>query len=336
MREGFATFIILVSLVACTIYKAAKIQSSSEASVMGLLRNDELNTLFAFDITGGKPIASIDLTALLNLKTTDEIDIEAAMVYGQHIWWLGSHSLDKKGVIAPNRQKLFATNIPSTNLSDLKLVTQPVDLSAVLMKSEKLTNVLTEATRKRLPKEGGINIEGLASTADGGFLLGFRSPLNGSDGITGDALVARIVPYEENFAVQQVYFLDLADRGIRDIINYGNQYLIIAGPVASGGDFSLYAWDGYSQPERLIKLNEMNAEGIVDLGSHWLLLSDDGKVVREDNEASDGYRKCDRIRSKNSSGGAHPGVFFHAEKVQKRRVLLGPDLSSTLSIDKIN
>ena len=110
--------------------------------------------------------------------------------------------------------------------------------------------------------------------------------------------------------------------------------MIIAGPVASGGDFALYAWDGYSQPEQLMKLNELNAEGIVDMDSNWLLLSDDGKVAREDNEASDGYRKCDRIRSKNSSGGGHPSVFFHAEKIQKRRVLLGPDLNSTLSIDK--
>jgi hypothetical protein len=112
--------------------------------------------------------------------------------------------------------------------------------------------------------------------------------------------------------------------------------MIIAGPVASGGDFALYTWDGYSHPEQLMKLNELNAEGIVDLGSHWLILSDDGKVKRADDEARDGYRKCDRIRSKNSSGGEQPNVFFHAEKIQKRRVLLGPDPSSTLSIDKNN
>ena len=336
MREGFATLIILVSLVACTSSPESRVtnQQSSEDSIIFrgicdgsaavkldaktiLVAYDELNTLFAYDVSGGAPVAIANLTALLNLKTTDEIDIEAATVYGQHIWWLGSHSLDKNGVIAPNRQMLFATNIPATNLGDLKLVTQPVDLSAVLMKSEKLTNVLTEAARKRRPKEGGINIEGLATTADGGFLLGFRSPLNGLKGITGDALVARIVPNEENFAVQQVYFLELADRGIRDIVNYGNQYLIIAGPVTSGGDFALYTWDGYSQPEQLMKLNELNAEGIVDMDSYWLILSDDGKVVREDNEASDSYRKCDRIRSKNSSGGAHPSVYFHARKISK-------------------
>jgi len=355
MREGFATFIILVSLLACTSSpesSATNLQGSEDSIIFRgicdgsaavkldggtiLVANDELNTLFAYDVSGGSSVASADLSAMLNLKTSDEIDIEASMIYGQHIWWLGSHSLDKKGVIAPNRQMFFATNIPSTNLSDLKLATQPVDLSAVLMKSEKLTNVLTEAARKRLPKEGGINIEGLAFTADGGLLLGFRSPLNGSDGITGDALVVRIVPYEENFAVQLVYFLDLADRGIRDIVNYGNGYIILAGPVASGGEFALYTWGGYSQPEQLMKLKELNAEGIVDMDSYWLIMSDDGKVIRADDEARDGYRKCDRIRSKNSSGGEHPSVFFHAEKIQKGSAPLRPDSGPALSIDKNN
>ena len=79
-------------------------------------------------------------------------------------------------------------------------------------------------------------------------------------------------------------------------------------------DFALYTWDGYSQPEQFMKVNELNAEGIVDLDSYWLVLSDDGKIKRADKEASDGYRKCDRIRSKNSLGGAHPSVYFRARK----------------------
>ena len=130
-------------------------------------------------------------------------------------------------------------------------------------------------------------------------------------------MIAKLFPKEENFEVQLVYFLDLAGLGIRDIVKFENGYMIVAGPVASGGDFTLYTWDGYSQPQQYMKLNELNAEGIVDLGSYWLILSDDGKVKRADDEAHDGYRKCDRIRSKNASGGAHPNVYFRARKFPK-------------------
>ena len=224
MKESFATFIMLACLTACTsppesiaanppvndgsiiftgICDGSAAVKLDDATI--LVAYDELNTLFSYDVSGGTAVASADLTALLNLKINDEIDIEAATVSGQEIWWIGSHSLNKKGVIAPNRQMFFATSIPATKLSDLKLVTQPVDLITVLMKSEKLANMLTKAARKRLPKEGGVNIEGLAATADGGFLVGFRSPLNGSNGTSGNAMIVKLLPKEENFDVQQVF-----------------------------------------------------------------------------------------------------------------------------------
>jgi len=333
----FAAFIILASLAACTSSTESRASSrSSEDSVIFrgvcdgsaavklddetiLVAYDESNTLFAFAITGGMPVASVDLAVMLNLKTADEMDIEAATVSDKHIWWTGSHSLDKNGVDAPNRHMLFATSIPSADLSDMVLVTQPVDLIAVLQKSEKVAKVLTDEARNRLPKEGGINVEGLAATAGGGLLVGFRSPLKGSDGTSGNALVVKLLPVQGMFEVQEVNLLDLANRGIRDIVKYGNGYMIVAGPVVSAGEFVLYTWDGNSQPEQLIKLSELNAEGIVDLDSYWLVLSDDGKVIRADDEASGGYRTCDRIYSNNSSGGYHPGVFFHAEKILKER-----------------
>ncbi|MEA1888815.1 MAG: DUF3616 domain-containing protein, partial [Pseudomonadota bacterium] len=261
----------------------------------------------------------IDLAPILNLKSSYEMDIEAATVSGKQIWWTGSHSLDKNGVAAPYRHMFFATNIPSADLSDLRIVTRPVDLTAVLLKSEKVAKVLTENARNRLSKQGGINIEGLAATADGGVLVGFRSPLNGANGTSGNALVVKLFPVQGMFEVQQAYLVDLGDRGIRDIVNYANGYMIIAGPVASAGEFALYTWDGNSRPEQLMKLSELNAEGIVDLDSYWLVLSDDGKVMRADDEASDGYRTCDRIRSKNSSGGEHPSVFFHARRISKKK-----------------
>ena len=131
-----------------------------------LVAYDELNTLFSYDSNGGAPLARAELATILNLKNSAEMDIEAATVSDQKIWWLGSHGLDKNGIIAPNRQMFFATNVPSTDLSDLKLLALPVDLSLILAKSEKFAKVLTETVRERPAKQGGINIEGLAATAN--------------------------------------------------------------------------------------------------------------------------------------------------------------------------
>jgi len=283
-----------------------------------LVANDELNTLFAFAKSGGMPSARADLAALLHLETRDEIDIEAATVSGERIWWLGSHGLDSSGKDTPNRRLLFATNVPSQDLGDLQLVAGPVDLTDILLSSAEVAQVLTATARKRPPKEGGISIEGLAASTHGGLLLGFRSPLSDADGMSGKALLVNISPKGDTFEVERVRLLDLGDRGVREIVNDGSGYLIIAGHVASGGKFALYAWSGDAPPsQQTMSLKGLNAEGLVDLDSHWLVLSDDGKVKREDDEADDGKQRCDRIGKKNRLGEAHPSVFFRARMIPK-------------------
>ena len=353
----FATFIMLASMGACasspepkvsndasqekgaaqsvaeTEVKATGNQSSGDSIIFKgicdgsaavklegetiLVAYDELNTLFAFATSGGMPTARVDLVAMLNLKTSDEIDIEAATVSGERIWWVGSHGLDKDGNDAPNRRMLFATNVPSHDLGDMKVVTGPLDLTDVLLNSVQVAKVLTVSARQRPPKKGGVSIEGLAASADGGLLVGFRSPLSGADGVSGKALVVNLLPKGGTFEVQRVSLLDLGGRGVRDIVNDGTGYMIVAGPVGSGGKFALYAWNGADPPQQTMSLEGLNAEGILDLGSHWLILSDDGKMKRADDEADDGDRKCDKIRKKNSLGEAHPSVFFRAEMIPK-------------------
>lgn len=283
-----------------------------------LVANDELNTLFTFAKSGGMPFARADLATLLHLETSDEIDIEAATVSGERIWWLGSHGLDSRGNDAPNRRMLFATNVPSQDLGDLQLVAGPVDLTDILLSSAEVAQALTATARKRPPKEGGISIEGLTASTHGGLLLGFRSPLSDADGMSGKALLVNISPKGDTFEVERVRLLDLGDRGVRAIVNDGSGYLIIAGRVASGGKFALYAWRGGAPPsQQTMSLKGLNAEGLVDLDSHWLVLSDDGKVKREDDEADDGKQRCDRIRKKNRLGEAHPSVFFRARMIPK-------------------
>ena len=275
--------------------------------------------LFAFDLKGGKPLARRNVRALLGLDDGEEMDMEAAARDGGRIWWIGSHGLDKKGGNAPNRRVLFATNIPSTDLLDLEVLAGPFDLTDVLLASPEVAAVLTEVVRRRKPKEGGVNIEGLAIHPDGGLLVGFRSPLSGPDGMSGKALVVHVEEKSGGFEVRRVHRPNLGDRGIRDFVPTGNGYLVIAGPVASKGSSALYVWDGWTTPAPLDSdlLEDFNPEALVQLGDRWLVLSDDGKVKRADDEADDGDRKCDKIRKKNSKGEDHPNVFFRGR-------ILGP------------
>lgn len=149
-------------------------------------------------------------------------------------------------------------------------------------------------------------------------MLGFRSPLSGDDGMSRKALLVDISPRGDTFEVQRARLLDLGDRGVRAIVNDGSGYLITAGRAGSGGKFALYAWSGDAVPaQQAMSLEGLNAEGLVDMDGHWLVLSDDGTMKREDDEADDGKQRCDRIRQKNPLGEAHPGVFFRARMIPK-------------------
>lgn len=279
-----------------------------------LVAYDEINSLFAFSKAGGQPIASKDLNPLLDLKTEKEMDLEGATLVNNKIWWIGSHGRDGKGEDAPNRQALFATNIPSPDLSDLEILAGPIDLLSTLLAAEQVKPILTPAVQARKPKAGGINIEGLSRHQEAGLLLGFRSPLSGPDGTSGKALVVHVLKNNNTFKVNHVSQLNLNNRGIRDIQWTGSDYLILAGPVHKGSAFGLYRWNGTSEPTEIETevLNGLNAEALVQLNGEWLVISDDGKVEREDLESGDGIRVCDKIRKKNSNKEQHLNVFFRA------------------------
>ena len=284
-----------------------------------LVAYDEVNTLFAFPLSGGAATARFDLDRLLELPSSAEIDIEAATRAGDRIWWIGSHGRDADGNDAPNRRLLFATSVPSPGLQDLQLRVAPQDLTSMLLVNPEVRAVLNKAVRKRAPKAGGVNIEGLATTAEGGLLLGFRSPLSAPDGLTGKALLVGLVPDGDRFRVQSVSQLDLDDRGVRDIASHAGGFVMIAGPAKSAGGFALYAWDGRGErAEALQPIADLHAEALVDTGSHWLLLSDDGKQLRADTESSNGFSRCDSIRQHAGAGAQHPGVFFRGRLVAKQ------------------
>lgn len=323
-RESQVTPKLTVSTVDAAAERVFRGVCDGSAAVMLddatlLVAYDELNALFAFPLSGGQYTARLDLEELLDLPSSAEIDIEAAARAGDRIWWLGSHGPDSDARDAPNRRLLFATTVPSPDLQDLEIMVPPQDLTDVLLDSPAVRAVLNKAVRKRAPKAGGVNIEGLAATPEGGLLLGFRSPLSAAKGLKGKAMLVSLLPDGDRFSVQSISRLDLGDRGVRDLASDGDGYVLIAGSVKSGGEFALYAWDGFSKrAEALQPIADLHAEALVDVDGHWLLLSDDGKQSRADSESSDGFSRCDSIRERARAGGQHPGVFFRGRLVAKQ------------------
>ena len=260
--------------------------------------SDEKDKLYFYNIDGGKPLDVLNLHKLLKLDDTDEMDLEAALKTKDKIWWLGSHSRDKKKRRARDRQVLFATNIPNDINDKLEVTFDELNILSILRQSEDVTKTVTQKKRHKAPKKGGVSIEGLAEHPDGGLLIAFRSPLTGDKGKEGNALVVHLTEKVESFEVKQTFELDLNDRGIRDIVWDGSKYLLIAGDVKTGGEFDLYSWEIGQTPKPIDTedlLKDLNPEALVKLDNKWLILSDDGKVEHNGKECQDLIRKSKKF-----------------------------------------
>src|SRR5262249_12224977 len=77
-------------------------------NILRLYRNDQ----------AGGAVKEFDFNKFLEVSGKAkqlESDLEAAARIGDRIYWLGSHGRTKKGVEAPNRCRLFATDIKFEN-----------------------------------------------------------------------------------------------------------------------------------------------------------------------------------------------------------------------------
>ncbi len=282
-----------------------------------LVAYDEVNSLFLFNAKGGSVQQTFELGEILQLPDNREMDLEAAVVQGDEVWWMGSHGLDGDANSAPNRRVLFKTTLPgisdadsaanqglqTAELQSIELIEGPYDLGELLL------DITGSSAAKLAPKKGGLNIEGISLTAGGDLLIALRSPL--TKGLAGDATILQIAKQRQSYQLVEAHRLSLGDRGIRDIAFSGDGYYLIAGEVKSGGDFSVYHWQVTGELKEVFAIpHGFNAEALVDMGQYWLVLSDDGKVKRKDREASDGDRICDKIIGKNSHGHANENVYF--------------------------
>ncbi|WP_368184653.1 DUF3616 domain-containing protein [Aestuariibius sp. HNIBRBA575] len=253
--------------------------------------SDEENKLFTFSVQAGAPIAIFDLNNPLDLAFgSSEIDIEAAAIGADRIWWIGSHQAFK-----PNRQMVFATNIPAPSLHDLTIEVPPFNLTQALQSSEQLAEVLHPLTFVEDPKNGGLNIEAAALTPQGHLMIGLRSPLAGTDGVNGPAILIKL-NLTPSVSVIDVALLDLSNRGLRGMTALDTGFLIIAGASTGVGHSELFHWIPGQTPIAVSGQNiaNLNPETLVSLPNGLLVLSDDSSAIRHSHDG--GFEKCKTLQ----------------------------------------
>lgn len=250
------------------------------------IADDEDNLLRIYDAEqGGAPLRSIDLNPQLALhvkikKKSPESDLEAATSLGDRSYWLSSHGRNKSGKLKTERLVFFATNLPQVD-GALRVIGEPYrDLVDDMVAEPSLRPFHLEAARALAPKApGGLNIEGLTSTAEGSLLVGLRSPIP-----EGNALLIPILNPTELVWGSKPQFgapilLNLGGLGIRALSTWRGRYLIIAGPPAEGQS-ELFVWGGPGTDVQLVvgAATGLNPEAFFtpEDREEIMILSDDG------------------------------------------------------------
>lgn len=267
--------------------------------------DDELNVLRIYRRGQPDSVAQVDLSSFLGTKPDKESDIEGAATIGNKIFWISSHGTNKEGKVQDRRRRLFATEIVAGAVPSVQAVGKPYSsLIEDLSKDPRLSKYgLAEAATKPPKTKGALNIEGLADTADGKLLIGFRNPLPGDK--------ALVVPIENPQEVitgalaklGEPVEIKLGGRGIRSFERVGASYLIVAGPIDGNGGFDLYRWSGDAKDDPTIVANAglsgLNPEALFAIPgtAEVQILSDDGTVDVSGKECKDAQRASQSFRS---------------------------------------
>lgn len=257
-----------------------------------VVADDERNTLVVYRRGQPAPVALLGLHDFLGTPTDVESDLEGSATVGQRVYWIASHGRNKNGKLRSARYRFFATEIQdSTEPPSLKPMGRAYrHLLDDLIGTPALKPYgLAMAAQKAPEATGGLNIEGLAATAQGALLIGFRNPLVGPQ--ANKALLvtlrnpAAVVDTGAAAVLGEPVELDLGGRGIRSLERVQGQYLIVAGPVADKGSFALYRWTGEAAAAPVqvkgVDLGSLRPEALFEVpGTHEVqLLSDDGGVA---------------------------------------------------------
>lgn len=290
-----------------------------------VVADDENNELRVYKTAeGGLLVFTYDLAAFLEVEPNHpEADIEGATRIGDRIYWITSHGRNKDGEDRPGRYRFFATDITvREGAVNIHPVGRPCKtLMHQLLQNKSARNLgLDKATRfgedlgkkdleKLAPKNHGLNIEGLCSSADGDTIyIGFRNPRPATG--TKEIPHALIVPLKNPASVVESgaapvfgepILWDLGGSGIRSMeySDFHKAYFIIAGRYDEDGRFALYSWSGKTtELARFVRRvfpddSTFTSEAIIPFAgsSKLLLLSDDGTIgvkVHDKSECAEG------------------------------------------------
>lgn len=254
-----------------------------------IVAEDEHDTLMTYAFGNPQATAALDLTDYLGNRNATgeakEADLEGAARVGGRIYWITSHGRNKDGERKHYRLRFFAT--PVVNGAATLPATPPYKtLLDDMIAAPQFAGLGLKAAAELKPEEkGGFNIEGLAGTADGRLLIGFRNPRSGDPAI--------VIPLNNPVAVAdgtaapqfgQPMLLSLGKRGIRSMEWIGGRYLIAAGPYGDDdADFAIFSWSGDrdAKPAQIpAELGTLRPEALfMQPGSGKVqVLSDDGSV----------------------------------------------------------
>lgn len=265
--------------------------------------NDEKNTLMIYRRGKRSPVSAVDLSSFLVTKKDKESDLEGAASIDGRTFWISSHGRNSSAERQERRLRLFATDVVNRSSGPTVVaVGRPyLRLLDDLVAAPGLSVFkLRDAAAKAPEENGGLNIEGLAATNDRKLLIGFRNPIPDQK-----ALVVPLENPQEVIEGKVARFgaaiqLNLANRGIRSIERIGSSYLIVAGPAADIGSFSLYRWSGDAAQSPVI-LDNADFKGLRPEAMFAIPGSNKVQFLSDDGQRLIGGVECKRLdKSKQS------------------------------------
>ena len=233
------------------------------------------------------PVTQFNLRKFLDLKkSNDESDLEGMTRIDSTIYVIASHSRSKDGDKRKGRRQLIALDYEiHGGRIDLKPIGEPFTKLLKHLESSKLIEGLDFEASARRPSDekGGLNIEGLSSTPDGGLLIGFRAPIYQGTTILIKLDNPREVVLGEEPILSEAKQLVLGSMGIRGVERFEDTYLLTTESDQGKTYPQLFQWNGSEQRPRRVFVSlprKLNPESILifpDTGLHEIhLLSDDG------------------------------------------------------------
>jgi hypothetical protein len=187
-------------------------------------------------------------------------DVEALTSDRDTIYGITSFSIDKKGILSPQREKLFSFTYKNKYVNNLEVY---ANLKQDLM--IQYPNIFDRET---------LNIEALSySPLNNNLYIGFRSPLHSENAIVlSISNIDEVLSSKAKPIFTDLHFLNLDGEGLRDMTYdpLGKIFWLVSGSVNERkNSFSLWKWDGINNPKKMAaimaKMDPLKASNITAL-----------------------------------------------------------------------